>query len=64
LNESPIKRYGKFDILNWWSANPATYPTLAAISLDVLAIPVPTVASESARIAFESMYVRLKYVCM
>jgi hypothetical protein len=37
-----------FDILNWWKVNTPKYPTLAAIARDVLAIPISTVASESA----------------
>ncbi|KAF7839838.1 putative AC transposase [Senna tora] len=37
-----------FDILNWWKINGITYPTLQAIARDFLAIPVSTVASESA----------------
>jgi hypothetical protein len=48
LNERPISRSGDFDILKWWSANSASYPTLAAIARDVLATPASTVASESA----------------
>jgi hypothetical protein len=48
LNEGPISRSNKFDILKWWSANSATYPTLAALARDVLAVPASTVASESA----------------
>ncbi|KAH9792419.1 BED-type domain-containing protein [Citrus sinensis] len=38
----------KFDILLWWRVNSANYPILSSIARDVLAIPVPTVASESA----------------
>lgn len=38
----------KFDILNWWSLNWDRYPILSHIAKDVLAIPVFTVASESA----------------
>ena len=37
-----------FDILNWWKANGPKYPTLQRIARDILAIPVSTVASESA----------------
>ncbi|KAF1881447.1 hypothetical protein Lal_00023483, partial [Lupinus albus] len=38
----------EFDILNWWKTNGAKYPTLQMIAKDLLAIPISTVASESA----------------
>ncbi|KAH9699271.1 BED-type domain-containing protein [Citrus sinensis] len=38
----------KFDILLWWRVNSANYPILSSIARDVLAIPVSTVAYESA----------------
>ncbi|XP_026436032.1 uncharacterized protein LOC113333873 isoform X2 [Papaver somniferum] len=37
-----------FDILGWWKANEKRYPVLSCIARDVLAVPVSTVASESA----------------
>ncbi|KAH9707839.1 BED-type domain-containing protein [Citrus sinensis] len=37
-----------FDILTWWKLNGHRYPILSQIAKDVLAIPVSTVASESA----------------
>lgn len=37
-----------FDILNWWRVQQCRYPTLAKMARDMLAIPVSTVASESA----------------
>jgi hypothetical protein len=37
-----------FDILNWWKVNSTKFPILSEIARDVLAIPVSTVASESA----------------
>ena len=37
-----------FDLLNWWKVNEPNYPILARIARDVLAMPVSTVASESA----------------
>ncbi|WCJ18595.1 Zinc finger BED domain-containing protein RICESLEEPER 4 [Euphorbia peplus] len=37
-----------FDILTWWKLNALRYPKLALIARDVLAIPVSTVAFESA----------------
>ena len=47
LNEPVIERVDDFDILSWWKANGAMYPTLKSIAKDVLAIPISTVASES-----------------
>ncbi|XP_035835876.1 zinc finger BED domain-containing protein RICESLEEPER 2-like [Helianthus annuus] len=38
----------EFDILLWWKVNSTRYPTLARMAKDILAIPVSTVASESA----------------
>ncbi|KAL4556392.1 hypothetical protein LXL04_039043 [Taraxacum kok-saghyz] len=37
-----------FDILKWWGINKCRYPVLSKMARDVLAIPVSTVASESA----------------
>jgi hypothetical protein len=37
-----------FNILMWWKVNSAKFPVLAEIARDVLAIPITTVASESA----------------
>jgi hypothetical protein len=37
-----------FDILMWWKGNSIRMPTLSLMARDVLAIPVSTVASESA----------------
>ena len=38
----------QFDILLWWKLNGVKYPVLQTIARDILAIPVSTVASESA----------------
>uniref|UniRef100_A0A803MR43 Transposase n=1 Tax=Chenopodium quinoa TaxID=63459 RepID=A0A803MR43_CHEQI len=38
----------KMDILTWWKMNAHTYPILAHLARDVLAMPISTVASESA----------------
>jgi hypothetical protein len=38
----------KFDILGWWKLNAHRFPVLAALARDVLAIPLTSVASESA----------------
>ncbi|KAF1869298.1 hypothetical protein Lal_00018390 [Lupinus albus] len=48
LEEDVIKRTPDFDILNWWKTNGIMYPTLQVIAKDLLAIPISTVASESA----------------
>ncbi|XP_050896673.1 uncharacterized protein LOC127103460 [Lathyrus oleraceus] len=37
-----------FDILNWWKVNSTKYPTLGIMARDILAMPISTVASESA----------------
>ena len=37
-----------FDILGWWKPEGTRYPTLRQIARDILAIPITTVASESA----------------
>lgn len=38
----------EFDILSWWKVAGTRYPTLRKIARDILAIPITTVASESA----------------
>ena len=43
--ESPCE---KFDILMWWRVNKSKFPILAKIAQDVLAIPLTSVAFESA----------------
>ncbi|KAH9671556.1 BED-type domain-containing protein [Citrus sinensis] len=45
-NESTSNAH--FDILTWWKLNGHRYPILSQIAKDVLAIPMSTVASESA----------------
>ncbi|KAL4581551.1 hypothetical protein LXL04_001246 [Taraxacum kok-saghyz] len=48
LEENVLPRTADFDILAWWKSNGPKYPTLQQVVKDVLAIPVSTVASESA----------------
>ncbi|CAN0905360.1 Putative AC9 transposase [Linum grandiflorum] len=48
LEDKVLRRSVDLDILNWWKANSTKYPTLSLIARDVLAIPISTVASESA----------------
>ncbi|KAK0592746.1 hypothetical protein LWI29_024628 [Acer saccharum] len=48
LEENVLPRAKDFDILVWWRANASEYPILAQIARDFLAIPVSSIASESA----------------
>jgi hypothetical protein len=48
LEEPLVSRTQKLDIIQWWQVAGLKYPTLRKIARDVLAIPVTTVASESA----------------
>ncbi|KAL7175478.1 hypothetical protein ACSBR2_029137 [Camellia fascicularis] len=46
-----VEKGGKnaqFDILEWWKVNATKYTVLSLIAQDVLAMPISTVASESA----------------
>jgi hypothetical protein len=47
LNED-LEQNMEINVLEWWKVNSGRYPILASIARDVLAIPVTTVASESA----------------
>ena len=38
----------KFNLLAWWNAESSKFPTLSKIARDILAVPISTVASESA----------------
>jgi hypothetical protein len=38
----------KLDVITWWKLNASRYPIIAHMARDVLAIPISTVASESA----------------
>ena len=50
LSESCVEMIeeGKFDILKWWRLNAERFPILSKMARDILAIPISTVASESA----------------
>ncbi|KAH9671793.1 BED-type domain-containing protein [Citrus sinensis] len=48
LEDPLVKRTPDFDVLQWWKTNKGKYPILAEMAKDLLAIPVTTVASESA----------------
>ncbi|KAL5580764.1 hypothetical protein UlMin_013206 [Ulmus minor] len=48
LEEPVMSRSTEFDILIWWKTNGIKYPLLSSIAREILAIPVTTVASESA----------------
>ena len=38
----------KFEILGWWKANLDRYQVLSKLAMDVLVVPISTIASESA----------------
>jgi hypothetical protein len=50
LDEEPLPHNESeyFDILGWWKVVGTRFPTLRMIACDILAIPITTVASESA----------------
>ncbi|KAL0427301.1 UNVERIFIED_CONTAM: Zinc finger BED domain-containing protein DAYSLEEPER [Sesamum latifolium] len=48
LEENLLPRTRDFDILIWWKTNGVKFPTLQKMAIDILAIPVSTVAFESA----------------
>ncbi|CAN6326915.1 unnamed protein product [Urochloa humidicola] len=49
LDEEKVSVFSKnFNILDWWKVAGTRYPTLRRIARDIYAIPVTTVASESA----------------
>lgn len=48
LEEKVLPRSATFDILGWWKTNGINFPTLQKIAKDILAIPISSVASESA----------------
>ncbi|KAG6713707.1 hypothetical protein I3842_05G167000 [Carya illinoinensis] len=48
LSEKCEKDDAKFDLLTWWKVNSFRYRVLSRVARDVLAIPISTMASESA----------------
>jgi hypothetical protein len=50
LDEEPLPHDENeyFDVLGWWKVAGTSFPTLRMIARDILAIPITTVASESA----------------
>ncbi|KAL7090882.1 hypothetical protein ACP275_12G069900 [Erythranthe tilingii] len=48
LEENCENNVESFDLLRWWKENSIRFPILSQLARDVLAIPVSTVASESA----------------
>ena len=48
LADAREKRDEKFDLLGWWKANSTKFPILSKLARHVLAMPISTVASESA----------------
>ncbi|KAI3491359.1 hypothetical protein L1887_44285 [Cichorium endivia] len=48
LREKLLPKDMELDLLVWWKTNGFKYPTLQRIAKDILAVPISTVASESA----------------
>jgi hypothetical protein len=48
LSDTLVPYTETFNVLNWWKVDGLRYPTLRKVARDVFAIPVTTVASESA----------------
>ena len=48
LSEDIVEEDDSFDVLRWWKVNSDRFPVLSRMARDVLAVPVSTVASESA----------------
>uniref|UniRef100_A0ACD5VJK4 Uncharacterized protein n=1 Tax=Avena sativa TaxID=4498 RepID=A0ACD5VJK4_AVESA len=48
LTDALLPYVEKFNVLDWWKVAGTRYPTLRKVARDVFAIPVTTVASESA----------------
>jgi hypothetical protein len=48
LAEENEEHTTKFNIMEWWKVNSTRFPILGRLARDVLAIPISTIASESA----------------
>ena len=48
LGEQLVEEEGRMDVLKWWGINGHRYPIVSRMARDILAIPLSTVASESA----------------
>ncbi|GJU97017.1 zinc finger BED domain-containing protein RICESLEEPER 2-like protein [Tanacetum coccineum] len=48
LRDGTERRDDKFDVLGWWKQNSEKFPILSQVARHVLAMPISTVASESA----------------
>ncbi|KAK9074045.1 hypothetical protein SSX86_006641 [Deinandra increscens subsp. villosa] len=48
LDDDEEKWDNSFDVLKWWKSNASRYPIVSRMAKDILAIPVSSVASESA----------------
>lgn len=53
----------EFDILKWWKVNSSRFPILSQLARDVLAIPISTVASESAFSAGGESLILIEVLC-
>ncbi|KAL2927964.1 putative AC transposase [Bienertia sinuspersici] len=61
LNLPFVVDHDGFDILEYWKAQSVTYPTLPLMARDILAIPITSVASESAFSAGGRILNKLRY---
>ena len=48
LEENKLPRVENYNVLGYWNQNKSRFPVLSQMARDVLAIPLSTVASESA----------------
>ncbi|XP_055959936.1 zinc finger BED domain-containing protein RICESLEEPER 2-like [Mercurialis annua] len=48
LSEATVENDDAFNILKWWKLNSGRFPILSRMARDILAVPISTVASESA----------------